>query len=598
MNTEFVNLLTKAINEDKANVNQIRNILIEGTYRFNLKVNRVGFWNLQNDIEQYIKRGINIERYRGNVNPDVHTLTCMCYHYLKVMDGLQGSVEPVSCEDFDEFDREEVTYCPKDSNENSTLSIYTGSNCLIILQQLGYIKQLSNYVWVFKHSKRNHCARFKLLDKGTDCLHCDGDEIYVETPHQLRTKMVTKIEKSDDYEVIVMASCLSMNVDNRSYHIACERIKAQRRLQYKKNRDLFGKGEYDKAVEQADTDYKMCIREARVVKSIGDMDLTSIFMVKNDCYGGRLYHKWSTVRKERREKAILRGELANNKLVEIDLSQCNFYILLETYKKETGNVPTQLLQKAVMCGKLREVIAVMSEGEYSDTICGQEVNINFDEITNFKINKEIKNKLKLFTLKAINCKKGTKAANIMDSALAKIDKDFAKWISRYRIGFRTIAKEGSTKQSMVPFITQQNEVEFMYGILYEHDIPLGNNTVKNTNIRVLKTTTGVIPYCIQQGINFLIPIHDAVVVLEKDIEKVYRALRYCSHIRNYAIPAYKTEYYRKGVEVRNTEAISENIVDESSKLASVFYYDRRNLQYREIARKVHECNRYLNKFFK
>lgn len=544
----YETLLTRALKNRNTSVRTLRGILIKIAENCKMKVNRLGYENLQNDLQELINSGKFPEKYKGNKNINIDTLSKYLYYTLSLLRDNIGNFRKF--EDTSELDENKTSWLRVDSQENSSVSIYTISNALEILVFLGAIDKVKDSVWISKNSKRNLCSRYNVNESSiVRYLEACTDFINISAPEKVKNKYISKIESAEDYEVCVMASTLATTIDTKTYKRAWERI-----LLNRVSLDFVTPETSPETLEEQrkldDKKIGITLREARLIVQLNNFDITTIAAVHHDTYGGRLYHKWSTVKTCYREKAKLRGALSRNSLVEVDLSQCNFYILYSLFVTKTDNVPTKLLALAVQLGKLREVIAISAHGKYSDVICGKEINIDFDKITNLQTAKKFKDELKLFFLKASNCKFGSEAGHIMDEALAKIDSEFARWIRNYRKGFTIYNELASGKQSVVPYMTQQNEVEFMFGRKMNHALPIKGELVVNTDYKFERTQRGVVDFLIECGVKYFLPIHDAIIITSDNVKYIFDAIRSAAIYRNYSVPAIKVISYKTGDESR------------------------------------------------
>ena len=300
--------LTKLLCDRKATVNDVKAVLIKMAENTKLRVNKKGFENLKEDLQVLCFNGDLPEKYRGQTeNIDIEKVAKFVYHSLTMLEQNIGKF--AKDEDTTGYNENRTCWLRVDSQENSSVSIYTVSNTIELLEKLEAIKKVRSAKWVYKNYHGNLCTRYEFLDKAIVRYLEAGDEfVNLTTPQKLITKYVTRIERAKDYEICVMASILATTVDNLTYQKACQRLNAHRVHTFKNipntSRDNEGFKEQEKA---DDKKFGIDLINARIVKNLFEFDITTIASVHHDTYGGRLYHRWSTVRKETREKAILRG---------------------------------------------------------------------------------------------------------------------------------------------------------------------------------------------------------------------------------------------------------------------------------------------------
>lgn len=537
--------LTKLINS-RASVKEIRRELTSQIVSSKLRVSKTGYEMLLKDLETDFLNSEFFKNYKGSKEFDKESFASVIYMTLETLATNIGNYKRGDVREGKEY----LTWHPSNSYENSSQSLYTVANALNYLQSVGLLRKIYNSEFYYEHSELNSCAKYYLNESlASKYLDNGSEEIFVTIPIKIRRRMCSILQNYTDYEVIIFASSLVISPDNRAVAKAKRRLKLQAQLNERSHRGEVSGEEYQEETKKLDEKEKLSIVDARIIYTLYKGDIFTFMTIKTDLYAGRLYHKWSTVNKEIRDKAILRHELSKKNLVEIDLSQCNFYILVNRFIKETKYSPTKALAILIKFGKLREGIAIAARGTYEDCINGKEININFNEITNLTQAKAYKEQLKLFTLKAANCKKGSKAATILDEALKRIDCRFASWLSNLRTGWTKEARkvegvtiQGNGKQSKAPFLTQQHEVEFMFGRKLVHDIPIADQIIRDTRCHFeYSKTPGIIENCINEGVRVLLPIHDAIICLKEDVDLVLKAIVKAARARRYLLPAFKVE---------------------------------------------------------
>ena len=181
-----------------------------------------------------------------------------------------------------------------------------------------------------------------------------------------------------------------------------------------------------------------------------------------------------------------------------------------------------------MNGKLRELVglAIDHDTPYSDTVQNKTFEILFNKINTIYDVKKAKQDLKLFCLKASNCKFGTKAGLFLDLCFNSIDKEFGQFLTELRKGFSKDEKNG--EKSLAPYLTLQAEVEYMFGYKTVHDTRSiegkRNASISKTYCSRVRTKAGVLDKMYEKGVRFFLPVHDAIIVQKEDVTKVLESL--------------------------------------------------------------------------
>lgn len=434
-----------------------------------------------------------------------------------------------------------ITFLHSDgSNDDDT---YCNRSILMILEALGVVKKVKNAYHDFNKVVKGRCAGYAVTDEDKFQKMLYGKkQVVLMRPGRLINRLKTKLESYDDGMILQCASVLVTKIDKKWFNIAKERRYAQRKLNKSKfNGEVTEEEYFDKMHE---LDKQISISQASILHHFQDFNIEYLMDVHRDTYVGRLYSKITTLKGDYRKGMKCPGRLANRmrdcELVELDLSQNIFNDLINLYWRETYRLPSFLFMHAAVRGLSREVLGYFCKGTYGK---GEEF-IDFDKITDKESVDKAKDRLKKWSLAAVNCKRGTKAGVQLDEVLQKYSSDFAKWVSWKRRGRFHDDKDAS----LLPHDTLAEEVRLMFGIeCYRSEEILTDKSkakvkIKDLPFEMRKISKGIVDFAMELGVNYLMTIHDAIICKRSDVQRIRKAIWKAScELRNFLVPAFKIE---------------------------------------------------------
>lgn len=492
-------------------------------------------------------------------------------------------------------------------------NLYSTNNFLHVLQDVGILEYCNRY-HNFSNGKKGLCNGYKIVDvEAFDSLLSSEDAVTLPSAGKFTKNLIAEIQHMRIPELFIIASACSVTLPKS----LGEKAQTRRHLQTEINR-LYHSGKiseemWETKVEEADK--VMAISQASIINRIVTFDIRYFLHIHTDNYGGRRYHIYTNLKSDYREQIQFIDEEMEtvSPFCEVDMSEASCYSLYQLCLRDLNHDPTgenlnwlgnpyfsrsltEALMQAVRSGKAREFWATQIQGQWEGDVSGKHWVIDFDKIDSIPKAEGCREAIKAFMQKAINCKQGTREGQMLQKALDNIDPSFSYYLQMLRKG-RWLDTEyigNVSTKSLAPYKAIQFEVDLFFGQRIDHP-DLESKLFADTEIReldsvIIDTSTGVIENAINNGVGFILSIHDALIVTSDQQENVFFSFTQASCFNRHCqfAPHTKTKIFATGEKIKRAGMFFPTLIGLRAK--HKFEFDTGKIKYsNSIERFLRDC---------